>query len=37
MSQYAELLAIVGKIDPRAFVMIHRVHEINGEGWSDLV
>lgn len=36
MSQYAELLAIVGKTDPRAFVMIHRVHEINGEGWGRL-
>jgi uncharacterized membrane-anchored protein YitT (DUF2179 family) len=37
MAQYAELLAIIGKVDPRAFVMIHRVHEVNGEGWSSLV
>lgn len=37
MSQYAELLSIVGKYDPRAFVIIHRAHEINGEGWVDLV
>lgn len=37
MSQYAELLAVVGKIDPRAFVIIHRVHEVNGEGWGSLV
>lgn len=36
ISQYAELLAIVGKHDPRAFVIVHRVHEINGEGWSKL-
>jgi uncharacterized membrane-anchored protein YitT (DUF2179 family) len=37
MSQYAELLAMVGKIDPRAFVIIHRDHEVNGEGWGSLV
>ena len=37
MSQYADLLSIVGKYDPRAFVIIHRAHEINGEGWVDLV
>jgi uncharacterized membrane-anchored protein YitT (DUF2179 family) len=36
ISQYAELLAIIAKYDPRAFVMIHRAHEINGEGWSRL-
>ena len=36
MSQYAALLAIVGKHDAKAFVMIHRVHEINGEGWGKL-
>ena len=36
VSQYAELLAIVGREDPRAFVVIHQVHEISGEGWSEL-
>lgn len=36
MSQYAELLSIIGKYDARAFVIIHRVHEINGEGWGTL-
>lgn len=34
ISQYAELLTAVGRIDPRAFVIVHRAHEINGEGWS---
>ena len=34
MSQYAELLGAVDRIDPDAFVIIHRAHEINGEGWS---
>jgi uncharacterized membrane-anchored protein YitT (DUF2179 family) len=34
MSQYAEILGAVGKIDPDAFVIVHRAHEINGEGWS---
>jgi uncharacterized membrane-anchored protein YitT (DUF2179 family) len=34
MSQYAEILGAVGKIDPSAFVIVHRAHEINGEGWS---
>ena len=36
MAQYADLLAIVGKYDPRAFVIVHRAHEINGEGWNSL-
>ncbi len=36
MSQYAQLLSIIGKYDPRAFVIVHRVHEINGEGWVEL-
>ena len=36
VSQYAELLAIVGRVDPRAFVVIHQVHEISGEGWREL-
>lgn len=37
MSQYAVLLSIISKHDPRAFVIINRAHEINGEGWTDLV
>lgn len=36
VSEYAHLLAIVGKTDPRAFVVIHQVHEISGEGWREL-
>ncbi len=36
MSQYADLLSVIGKEDPRAFVIVHRVHEINGEGWHEL-
>ena len=36
ISQYAELLSIIGKHDPRAFVVIHRAHEISGEGWKKL-
>ena len=36
VSEYAELLAIVGNADPRAFVVIHQVHEISGEGWREL-
>ena len=37
MSQYAQLLAVVGKHDPRAFVIVHRAHEVSGEGWRKLV
>ena len=37
MTQYAELLSIVGRADPRAFVIIHRVHEVSGEGWDKLI
>lgn len=36
VSEYAHLLAIVGRTDPRAFVVIHQVHEISGEGWREL-
>ena len=32
--QYAEFTAILTSIDKRAFVTVHRAHEINGEGWS---
>lgn len=34
VSQYAEFTAILSAIDKRAFVTVHRAHEINGEGWS---
>lgn len=32
--EYAPLLAIINKTDPDAFVVIHRAHEINGNGWK---
>ncbi|MBE6584242.1 MAG: YitT family protein [Ruminococcaceae bacterium] len=34
MAQYAELMAIVTKLDKNAFMTINRAHEINGEGWT---
>ena len=34
MAQYAELMAIVTKLDKNAFMTISRAHEINGEGWT---
>lgn len=34
MRQYADLINAINKIDKRAFVTIHRAHEINGEGWT---
>ena len=34
MSQYAELMTIVTKLDRDAFMTINRAHEINGEGWT---
>lgn len=33
ISQYAQLLNIINEHDPQAFVVVHRAHEINGEGW----
>jgi len=35
MREYAKLLNIVTTIDAGAFVVTHRVHEINGRGWND--
>jgi len=32
--EYAELMNIIRQADEKAFVTIHRAHEINGEGWS---
>lgn len=33
-NQYRDLINIIEKHDKDAFVMIERVHEINGEGWD---
>ena len=32
--QYIELIALIGKIDPSAFVMVQRAHEVRGEGFN---
>ena len=34
IGQYVELINIINKIDSRAFITIHRAHEIKGEGWT---
>ena len=34
MQQYRDLMGIITRIDPDAFVTVHRAHEINGEGWT---
>ncbi len=34
VNQYADILNAINKHDKRAFVTIHRAHEINGEGWT---
>ena len=34
MSQYAEIINIINRVDKNAFVTVHRAHEINGEGWT---
>ncbi len=34
VNQYAEILNAINKHDKKAFVTIHRAHEINGEGWT---
>ena len=34
MRQYADLMNVIKRIDPTAFVSIARAHEINGEGWT---
>ncbi|MBQ9086054.1 MAG: YitT family protein [Clostridia bacterium] len=34
MRQYADVMSVVRREDPDAFVTIHRAHEINGEGWT---
>lgn len=32
--QYSELLSIINRCDPKAFVTVSKAHEINGEGWT---
>ena len=34
MNQYAEVMSIINRHDPSAFVTIHSAHEISGEGWT---
>jgi uncharacterized membrane-anchored protein YitT (DUF2179 family) len=34
MSQYAQLMSILDRIDPKCFVTVHRAHEIGGRGFS---
>ena len=34
MSQYAQLMSILDRIDPKCFVTVHRAHEIGGLGFS---
>ena len=34
MRQYADLMNVIKRIDPTAFVSITRAHEINGEGFT---
>ncbi len=34
MRQYADLMKLIKRIDPTAFVSISRAHEINGEGFT---
>jgi len=34
MRQYNQVMDIINRADKRAFVTIHRAHQINGEGWT---
>lgn len=34
MNRYAEFIALVMSVDKKAFITVHRAHEINGEGWT---
>ena len=34
MRQYAELLAVINRIDKDAFITVYAAHEINGRGWT---
>ena len=33
-NEYAELMGIVNRADKKAFITVHRAHEIGGEGWT---
>lgn len=33
-NQYGELMSIIGRADKKAFITVHRAHEIGGEGWT---
>ena len=33
--QYAELMQLVNRIDPQAFMTVYRAHAIRGEGWDE--
>ena len=35
MREYSRLMNIVKELDPDAFIVVHRAHEINGKGWND--
>ena len=34
MRQYTQMMGIILRIDPNAFVNIYKAHEISGEGWT---
>lgn len=34
MEQYNDLMGIITREDSKAFITVHRAHEINGEGWT---
>ena len=34
MRQYTQLMQIVLRLDPTAFVTVYKAHEIRGEGWT---
>ena len=36
MLQYSNLIALIARIDKKAFVTVHKAHEINGEGFAPL-
>ena len=34
-SEYSELFSLIASIDPKAFIIVQRAHEISGEGWKN--
>lgn len=36
MFQYSNLISLITRLDKKAFVTVHKAHEINGEGFSPL-